>query len=80
MSDFATLIGQSQLNAAVEVEEFTLISLLKPKIFIDGDQWCVLYGEDLQSGVVGFGDSPTLATYAFNKAWGAKLPKGHDDA
>ena len=27
--------------------------LYKPKIFIDGDQWCCLYGENIQDGVAG---------------------------
>lgn len=33
----------------------------------DGDQWCVLLGSDLQSGVSGFGDTPDLAMIAFDK-------------
>jgi len=62
-------IRQSRLSAAIEAEEFNLFSLLKPKIYKDGNQWCVLYGEDLQSGVAGFGDTPRLAVYDFNKQW-----------
>lgn len=48
--------------------------LLRPRMFIDGDRWCALYGENIQDGVAGFGESPYLATYAFDKAWWAKLP------
>lgn len=44
-----------------EKADYNLFSLLKPKIFIDGDRWCVLYGEDIQSGICGFGKSPYLA-------------------
>ena len=29
--------------------------------FKDGNQWCCLYGKDLMSGIVGFGDTPYLA-------------------
>lgn len=29
--------------------------------FKDGDQWCALYGEDLQVGIAGFGNTPFLA-------------------
>jgi hypothetical protein len=43
--------------------------LLRPKIRIDGDQWCALYGEDLQDGVAGFGDSPDSAMRDFDKEW-----------
>lgn len=34
----------------------------------DGGQWCVLYGDDLQSGIAGFGDTPSLAMLNFNDA------------
>lgn len=27
----------------------------------DGNQWCALYGEDLQAGIAGFGNTPFLA-------------------
>lgn len=49
--------------------------MMRPRIFIDGNQWCMLYGENLQDGVAGFGDSPMLAAYAFDKAWWAELGK-----
>lgn len=31
------------------------------QVFKDGDQWCALAGEDIQSGYVGFGDLPQTA-------------------
>ena len=43
--------------------------LLKPKIYTDGDKWCALYGEDLQSGVAGFGDTPAQAATQFDVEW-----------
>jgi len=43
------------------------------KISIDGNQWCVLYGENLQDGVAGFGDSPDAASRAFDADWHKKL-------
>ena len=43
--------------------------MLKPRIFIDGNQWCALYGENIQDGVAGFGDSPELAAKDFDLAW-----------
>jgi hypothetical protein len=39
------------------------------ELFQDGDQWCVLHGENLQEGIAGFGDTPDDALIAFNKAW-----------
>ena len=43
--------------------------LLRPKMFIDGNQWCALYGENLQDGVAGFGDTPDAASWSFDIAW-----------
>ena len=64
---------QSIHSRAIESEEFNLVSMLRPKVYIDGDRWCVLYGENLQDGVAGFGDSPILAVYDFNRAWHRSL-------
>jgi hypothetical protein len=50
-------------------------AVYRPKLSIDGDQWCALYGEDLQSGVCGFGKSPELAMLDFNRVWWKKLPE-----
>lgn len=47
--------------------------LMRPSISIDGNQWCALYGENLQDGVAGFGDSPALAMHAFDLQWGKSL-------
>lgn len=47
--------------------------MLRPRLFIDGNQWCALHGKDMQFGVCGFGDSPEDAYSAFDNAWVAKL-------
>ena len=47
--------------------------MLKPRLSIDGNQWCALHGENLQDGVAGFGDSPELAYLDFDRAWCAKI-------
>lgn len=41
--------------------------LLKPKVTIDGNMYCVLYGENLQEGIAGFGETLMKAIYDFNK-------------
>jgi len=43
--------------------------LLRPRVFPDGNQWCALYGDNLQEGVCGFGDTPAKAATAFDVAW-----------
>lgn len=47
--------------------------LYKPTLSMDGDQWCALYGENLQDGVAGFGKSPEEAMEDFDKNWRKKL-------
>ncbi len=42
---------------------------LRPKMFIDGNQWCALYGDNLQDGVTGFGDTPAKAATDFDVNW-----------
>lgn len=59
------LLKTEQLSQASQIamEPFTLYH---PKIFPDGDQWCVLLGDSIQEGVTGFGDTPRKAAVAFN--------------
>lgn len=47
--------------------------LYRPVLYIDGNQWCALYGENLQEGVAGFGSSPANAMWDFDRNWAAKL-------
>ena len=41
--------------------------LFRPKLSIDGDQWCALYGDNLQDGIAGFGDTADKAMLDFDK-------------
>lgn len=69
--DYITADIRSQ--NAQEQSDFNLISMLNPEIKRDGNQWCVLYGADLQVGIAGFGDSPHLAILDFNAQWYKKI-------
>jgi hypothetical protein len=44
-------------------------AVYRPSIKMDGDQWSALYGDNLQDGVAGFGDTPAAAMAAFDQAW-----------
>jgi len=46
--------------------------LYKPELKPDGSKWCALFGDDLMSGVAGFGDTPAEAMADFDRAWGSK--------
>ena len=43
--------------------------MLRPKLFLDGNQWCALFGENVQDGVAGFGSSPERAYADFDRNW-----------
>ena len=82
--DYQSMAANAIVNAAqqagyewqVTAQCYTQPSVVwKPKLSIDGDQWCALYGDDLQSGVAGFGDSPHEAMLDFDKEWCRKLPE-----
>ena len=64
--------GQAWQQAAAAQERPCV--LWKPSLYRDGNQWCALLGENIQDGVVGFGDSPDAAMWAFDEAWCEKLP------
>lgn len=54
---------------AQEAQEFNLFVMLKPVLRKDGNKWCVLYGDNLQEGISGWGDSPHSAIMDFNSQW-----------
>ena len=56
-----------EMNYIVQKQEYALISSLGLKPYRDGDQWCFLYGDNIQEGVCGFGDTPYKAMLDFNK-------------
>lgn len=84
-------IDQANLNAAGRLYEANSIrlgaeqfdsefrcrpsTLYKPKLYPDGNQWCALFGENIQEGVCGFGDTPDKAMHDFDKAWHQSINK-----
>lgn len=50
-------------SCASAINMWTCITMLGIKPFKDGNQWCFLYGPNLQEGIAGFGDS------IFDAAW-----------
>lgn len=61
--------ASAQLTAAELTRDFALVGVLKPKIAKDGNQWCILYGDNLQEGIAGFGTTPAEAAREFTNAW-----------
>ena len=51
--------------------------LMRPQLFIDGNAYCALYGENLMDGCAGFGETPAAAMADFDRNWReAKAPFG----
>lgn len=68
----AAMAGEVWQQAAGEFQRPSV--LYRPSIQPDGNKWCALYGDNLQEGVAGFGDTPDLAMRDFDKNWcGQKL-------
>lgn len=74
------LSEQHQYNIASELVRASLTRA--PRLFMDGDQWCALYGDNLQDGVAGFGPTPRAACDDFDFWWdhGRPHPGIHPEA
>ena len=70
-SHHAAMVSNAFICAAEEQQRPSV--LFRPKLMIEGDQWCALYGSNLQEGVAGFGDSPTKAMWDFDREWNKSL-------
>jgi hypothetical protein len=65
--DFSCQI--SAMLQSIEYESVRPSVMMRPKISVDGNQWSALYGDNLQDGVTGFGDSPANAMQDFDNNW-----------
>lgn len=75
-------IGVSNFIENVRSELFNLATTLQrpsvlywPVLSREGDQWSVLYGDDLQTGIAGFGKTAALAMEDFDKNWENEVAK-----
>lgn len=69
-------LAESQMAMAADSFAYELSrpsTIHRPRLSIDGNQWCALHGADLQDGVAGFGDSPELAYVNFDRNWNRKF-------
>lgn len=76
------LTQEAQMNYWALKQDMAIAESFKPRLLIDGNKWCCLYGDNLQDGVAGFGDSPREAVIDWNNQFNAKLPeltKGETD-
>jgi hypothetical protein len=73
LANLAPHIQQEIYNVSNELTRPSAV--YRPAIFADGNMWCALLGDDLQSGVCGFGETPAKAMAAFDtEFWKGKTP------
>ena len=66
----AFLVIEAALKAEQAVSErLAAVAKVAFTVFRDGDQWCALYGANIQDGVAGFGATPEAACKAFDEIW-----------
>jgi len=51
--------------------------VLGARIYLDGDQWCVLHGDNMMTGIFGCGDTPEKAIEDFELAMRTAVPAQH---
>ena len=56
------------MNLLAAESEYLPFKMLAPKISKDGNRWHVLLGDDIQTGISGWGDTPNNAILAFGTA------------
>lgn len=66
----ADMVKAAWQEAAWEQQRPSVV--FKPTLTKDGNMWCALFGDNLQEGVAGFGETPAAAMYAFDTAWMSK--------
>lgn len=65
-------IRAAQYNAALEQMQPSV--LYRPRLFVDGDCYCALYGENLHDGIAGFGKTAQEAMRDFDERWVSSHP------
>lgn len=60
---------QMKVEILTTEQQYKRFSMLKPRVFKDGNMWCVLYGDNQMDGIVGFGESIHEAIMAWECAF-----------
>lgn len=64
----STLLAREHEALSIRITH-DLVASLRCRVFQDGDMFCCLMGEDLQSGLAGFGPTPQKAVDDFEALW-----------
>jgi hypothetical protein len=69
---------QKEMGRDLNNERIRPVYLLRPRLFMDGNSWCALYGENIQDGICAFGDTPAEAAERFDAAYYGEERNGKD--
>lgn len=67
ISNARAIVQDALCSAAYEMQRPSV--LYRPEVGLDGNMYCVLYGEDLMSGCAGFGETMAAAMDDFDENW-----------
>lgn len=59
-------LHKQKWNYLSEENHLCLVAKLGLKPYKDGNQWCILWGDNIQEGICGFGDTVNAAISDFN--------------
>lgn len=62
-----------RMDTLICEQQYQRFAMLKPDIRKDGNQWSVLYGDNIQEGIVGYGDTPHEAIMDWDAAFNKKI-------
>ena len=68
MDEHSSRMASAGIQAAAAQHERPSV-MYRPRLFLDGDQYCALYGDDIMSGCAGFGDTAAEAMADFDTNW-----------
>jgi hypothetical protein len=71
------MVTESQLVLTLEMMRPSV--LFRPRLFMEGNRWTALYGQDHLNGVAGFGKTPDQAMRDFDRRWYDEVKAGRSD-
>lgn len=67
INHYQSIEHHEKMNLLVSEQEFLFVKTYGLIPFKDGNNWCVLLGDNIQVGICGFGETPLKAILDFNK-------------
>jgi len=66
INHYQSIQHQERLDLLIAESDMVFVKSYNLIPFKDGDEWCVLLGDNIQDGIAGFGKTPLNAILDFN--------------